>query len=108
MKKILYTDFVSTETLIESLLEQKEFKRVVTLSNLYKFWKKSAGEKLASHSRPYSMTSNGVMVIACKNAIVAQELMLKKTQILVKFQPYTKSLKITVKDLRFDPKKWQN
>ena len=46
------------------------------------------------------------MVIACENAIVAQELMLKKTQLLVKLEPYLKSLKLNVKDLRFDPKKW--
>ena len=48
----------------------------------------------------------GVMVIACENAIVAQELTLRKTQLLVKFEPYLKSLKMNVKDLRFDPKKW--
>ena len=47
------------------------------------------------------------MVIACENAIVAQELMLKKTQILTKLEPYLKSLKMKVKDLRFDPKKWR-
>ena len=53
------------------------------------------------------MLGGGVMVIACENAIVAQELMLKKTQILVKFKPYLESLKIKVTDLRFDPKKWE-
>ena len=47
------------------------------------------------------------MVIACENAIVAQELTLRKTQILVKLEPYLKSLKLSVKDLKFDPKKWQ-
>ena len=47
-----------------------------------------------------------VMVVACENAIVAQELTLRKAQILAKLQPYTKSLKMNVKDLKFDPKKW--
>ena len=32
--------------------------------------------------------------------------MLKKTQILIKFKPYLESLKIRVKDLKFDTKKW--
>ena len=53
------------------------------------------------------MMGGGIMVIACENAIVAQELMLQKTQILSKLQPYLKSLKMNVKDLKFDPKKWQ-
>ncbi len=93
--------------MIEELLEKKEFKKAMTRSNLYKFWGKVAGAKFAEKSRPYSMMGGGVMVIACENAIVAQELMLKKTQLLVKFQPYLESLKIKVTDLRFDPKKWE-
>ena len=48
------------------------------------------------------------MVIACENSVIAQELMLKKTQLLGKFKPYLESLKINVKDLKFDAKKWQN
>lgn len=108
MKKVLYTDFVKTEFLVEELLDKKEIKRAITRSNLYKFWAKAAGEKFAKRSKPYSMMAGGVMIIACENSIVAQELALRKTQILVKLQPYVKSLKMNVKDLRFDPKRWEN
>lgn len=107
MKKVLYTDFVSTEEIIADMLGNKEIKRAITRSNLYKFWEKAAGKKFAEKSKPYSMLGGGIMVIACENAIVAQELMLKKTQILTKLEPYLKSLKMKVKDLRFDPKKWR-
>ncbi len=106
MKKILYTDFVGTSEIIAEMLENKEIKKAMTRSNLYKFWGKVAGAKFASKSKPYSMIGGGVMVIACENSIVAQELMLKKTQLLVKFKPYLDSLKINVKDLKFDAKKW--
>lgn len=106
MKKVLYTDFVTTESLVEELLGKKEIKKAITRNNLYKFWGKIAGEKFAKKSKPYSMISGGIMVIACENPIVAQELTLRKTQLLVKFEPYLKSLKLNVKDLKFDPKKW--
>lgn len=106
MKKVLYTDFVTTESLVEELLGKKEIKKAITRNNLYKFWGKIAGEKFAKKSKPYSMISGGIMVIACANPIVAQELTLRKTQLLVKFEPYLKSLKLNVKDLKFDPKKW--
>jgi len=106
VKKILYTDFVDTATLIEKMLEKKEIKKAITRSNLYKFWEKSAGQKFAQCSKPYSIMGNGTMVIACKNNIVAQELLLKKFQILKKLEPYLKSLKMNVKDLKFDAKKW--
>lgn len=107
MKKVLYTDFVTSESLIEELLENKEIKKAITRNNLYQFWDKVAGEKFAKKSKPYSMMGGGIMVIACENAIVAQELTLRKTQILTKFEPYLKSLKFKIKDLRFDPKKWE-
>lgn len=106
MKKVLYTDFVGTEQIIAQLLENKDIKKAITRNNLYKFWDKIVGKKFAEKSRPFSMMGGGVMIIACENAIVAQELMLKKTQLMVKFKPYLESLKMNVKDLRFDPKKW--
>ncbi len=106
LKKILYTDFVQTGEIVAELLEKKEIKKAMTRNNLYKFWGKVAGAKFASKSKPYSMLGGGIMVIACENSIVAQELMLKKTQLLVKFKPYLDSLKINVKDLKFDAKKW--
>ena len=106
MKKVLYTDFVSTEEIISVMMEDKDFKKAITRSNLYKFWSKVVGEKFSSKSKPYSMIGGGIMVIACENAIVAQELTLRKTQIITKMQPYTKSLKINVKDLKKKKKKW--
>lgn len=108
MKKILYTDFVGTDSIIEKMLEEKEIRKAITRNNLYRFWAKVAGAKFAQKSRPYSMLGGNVMVIACENGIVAQELMLKKTQILVKLKPYLDSLKLKVSDLKFDPKKWSN
>ncbi len=107
MKKAIYTDFVQSSELIEQLMGQKEFKKAVTRSNLCKFWGKIVGSKFAEKSKPYGMGANAVMIIACENAAVAQELQLKKFQLLEKFQPYLQSLKMSVKDLRFDAKKWQ-
>lgn len=106
MKKVLYTNFVTPDEILSVMMEQKEIKKAITRSNLYKFWSKVVGPKFAEKSKPYSMLGGGTMVIACENAIVAQELMLKKTQLLVKLQPYMKSLKMNVKDLKFDAKKW--
>lgn len=106
MKKILYTKFQNMDEIIAKLMERAEIRKAITRSNLCKFWRKVAGEKFAQNSKPYSMLKGSVMVIACKTPIVAQELMLRKTQLLVKFQPYAQSLDIKVKDLKFDAKKW--
>lgn len=106
MEKVLYTNFTSTEELVNELLEQKEFKKAITRTNLMKFWQNVAGAKFAEKSKPWGMLGSNTMIIACENAIVAQELLLQKNKLLEKFKPYTKSLKIRVDDLRFDAKKW--
>ena len=105
-KKVLYTDFEGIGDVLEKILEDKNFKKAITRSNLFKFWKKVVGEKFQDKSKPYSMTSNSVMVIACKSSVVAQELMLRKNKIMKDFEPYLKSLKMNIKDLRFDVKRW--
>lgn len=106
-KKVLYTNFEGIDEIVSQLLEDNNvLKKAITRNNLFKFWKNVVGEKFQNNSRPYSMTSGFVMIIACKNSTVAQELMLRKTKILKDFEPYLKSLKIKVKDLRFDVKRW--
>jgi tRNA A37 N6-isopentenylltransferase MiaA len=108
MKKILYTKFKNIDDIIADLMKNAAIRRAVTRSNLYKFWGKVAGEKFAQHSKPFSMIKGSIMVIACETPTVAQELMLRKTQLLVKFKPYVESLNMKLTDLRFDSKKWKD
>lgn len=106
MKKILYTNFQNIDDIIAELAQQKDIKRAITRNNLYKFWSKAAGTKFAQNSKPYSMLKGSIMVVACKTPTVAQELMLRKTQIITKLKPYLESLHIKISDIKFDSKKW--
>ncbi len=106
MKKILYTKFKNIDDIIADLMKNAAIRKALTRANLCKFWNKVAGEKFAQNSKPYSMVKGSIMVIACKTPVVAQELMLRKTQLLVKFKPYVESLNMKLTDLRFDAKKW--
>lgn len=106
MKKVLYTNFDGIDSIIESMLGSKEMKKAITRNNLYKFWEKTVGAKFAKISFPYGMAPNNIMIISCKNAVVAQELLFKKQEILESIKPYAKSLQMKIVDLRFDPKKW--
>ena len=63
----MYTDFEGVDSVIAELLNNKDIKKAVTRSNLYKFWKSIVGEKFGEKSKPYSMIGGGVMVIACAN-----------------------------------------
>ncbi len=106
MKKVLYTDFEGVDTVISTMMDNPQLKKAITRTNLCNFWDKILPQKFKGKSKPYSMLPGGVMVIACQNPIVAQELSLYKVILLKKFEPYIKSLKMRVQDFKFDPKKW--
>ena len=106
MGKVLYTDFEDMETIISSMMDNPMFKKAVARTNLFNMWDKILPEKFRKKSRPFSMLPGGIMVIACENPVVAQELSLRKITLMQKFQPYMKSLQLNVKDFKFDPKKW--
>ena len=107
MGKILYTDFEGVDDVISSMMDNPMLKKALTRTNLYNFWDKILPEKFKKRSRPFSMIPGGVMVVACENPVIAQELALHKIMLLKKFEPYAKTLKIRVTDFKFDPKKWE-
>ena len=108
MSKVLYTDFEGIDSIIDSMMDNPQLKKAVARTNLFNTWDKILPEKFKKKSRPYSMMPGGIMVIACENPVVAQELSLYKIILLKKFEPYLKTMQMRVKDLKFDPKKWQN
>ena len=107
MSKILYTDFEGVDDVINSMMDNPHLKKALTKTNLYKFWNSILPEKYKQKSKPYGMLPGGIMTVACQNPVVAQELSLHKIMLLKKFEPYAKSLKIRVVDLKFDSKRWE-
>lgn len=107
MKEILYTDFKGMDSLITDMLEESDvLRKAMKRANLYAFWSKAAGKPFDTKSKPYGMAGENVMIVACENAAVVQELTLRKKQIIKKLIPYVKPLNINLKDIRFDIKKW--
>ena len=107
MEKVLYTDFVSVDSIISSMMDNPQLKKAVAKTNPMSVWDKILPQKFKSRSVPYGMLPGGVMIVACENPVVAQELSLYKVLLMQKFAPYLKSLNLRVTDLKFDPKKWQ-
>ena len=107
MGKVLYTDFEGIDSIIGTMMDNPQFKKAVARTNLFNMWDKILPEKFRQKSRPYSMLPGGVMVIACENPVVAQELSLRKILLLQKIQPYLNAMHMKAADLKFDPKKWE-
>ena len=107
MSKVLYTDFEGVDDIIGSMMDNPQLKKAITRTNMYKFWDSILPEKFRGKSKPYGMLPGGIMTIACQNPVIAQELSLHKIMLIKKFEPYAKSLKMRVIDLKFDPKRWE-
>ena len=85
---MLYTDFEGIETIISDMMDNPQLKKAITRTNMYNFWDKILPEKFKSKSRPYSMLPGGIMVIACSNPVVAQELSLYKIILMKTSMPF--------------------
>jgi len=107
MKKVLYTDFEGVDSVINDMMDNPQLKKAIARTTLRNFWDNILPQKFKGKSRPFSMMHGGTMVVACENPVVAQELSLYKVILMKKFEPYSKTLKMRVTDLRFDPKKWE-
>lgn len=108
MGKVLYTDFEGVDDVISSMMDNPQLKKAISRTNMYKFWDSILPEKLRGKSKPFSMLPGGIMTVACKNPIIAQELSLHKVMLIKKFEPYAKSVNMRISDLRFDPKRWSD
>ena len=106
MGKVLYTDFEGVEEIIGSMMSSPQLKKAIARTNMYSFWEKILPEKFKNKSKPFSMLPGGIMVVACQNPVVAQEMSLYKIMLIQKFAPYMKGLNIKINDMRFDPQKW--
>lgn len=107
MKEILYTDFKGVDSLIADMLKDDDvLQKAMKRANLYSFWAKVVGKPFDKKSKPYGMAGKSTMIVACENAVVAQELTLRKKQIIKKLTPYVKPLNISLEDIRFDIKRW--
>ena len=107
MSKVLYTDFEGVDDIIGSMMDNPQLKKALTRTNMYKFWDSILPEKFKGKSKPFGMLPGGIMTVACQNPVIAQELSLHKIMLIKKFEPYAKSLKMRIIDLKFDPKRWE-
>ena len=108
MEEILYTDFKGIDSVVEDMLNGNDvLRKAMKRSNLYTFWAKIVGKPFDEKSKPCDMLNATTLVVACENAVVVQELTLRKRELIKKYAPYVKPLRIDLKDIVFDPKRWQ-
>ena len=108
MKKIKYSNFES----MKDIINQLDLKYDATIeTNKQKFfdqWENIVGKKLSSVSKPIEINKNSVLVVACKNSFIANELFLAKNNFIELIEDKSKELGLEIRDLRFEYKNWNS
>ena len=107
-KEILYSDFKSLGSVMSSVLQNPVLRQGLKKASLFKFWSKIAGKKFEKYSKPESITSSNVLVVACANAAVSSELTMFKQDILKKVKTYANTLGLEIEDINFSHKIWKS
>ena len=107
MEKILYSDFENVEDILSSLKRKLQPKKQSKVLTLFFAWREIAGEKLAKFSKPIGLTKDKTLIVACKNAMISQELYLNKNRILESVKFYAQNLQLKVEDISFSHKIWE-
>ena len=108
MKKILYSELNPLGSVLDSVVNDLNLSKGIQKNTLFKFWSKIVGKKFEKLSKPISINQRDELIVACANSMVTSELLLFKTDILKKMEPYTKPLKIKIVDIVFSHKIWRD
>ncbi len=88
------TDFSTAADIIKSLgltlNEEYEKKKAF----LFEQWSEIAGQSVAKYSYPDKLTEEGVLIIKCKNSVVANEIFNLRTKINEEFRKRAKIINL--------------
>ena len=100
----------SLGVVMDSIIKNPVLQKGVKSATLFKFWSKVVGKKFENVSMPISLSKKidkYVLLVACESAVVSSELTLYKTQLIKKFNTYSKPLAVEISDICFSHKHWK-
>ncbi len=107
MKRINNSNFELIEDIIQTIDFKFDASRQNKLDCFKKFWKSITGN-LSEVSRVYDILEDDTMIVICKDSFVTNELYLQKNKLLKKMEEKMQELGITIKDIKFNYKKWKD
>lgn len=98
------SSFTNLSDILGPLVSNIKLDQRLREHSLFSLWPYIVGENLSRLSRPIFFDHAGVMVIACSDASCAQELSLKKMQIVDQLKRAGRGMNVKVTGVRFDMK----
>lgn len=107
MKRINNSNF----ELIEDVIKELEFNytedKAEKIEKLTGYWIETVGNKISQFSKVLEVSADNIVTIVCADSFIANELYFEREQLIMKVNEKAKNLGITIKDIRFNYKKWK-
>ena len=107
MKKLNNSNFELLEDIIKELDFQYKQDNQNNLDNLNKYWRELVGKKISAFSKVINFSDKNILTVACSDSFVANELYYEKQNLLEFMNKNMQNLGITIKDIKFNYKKWE-
>ena len=107
MKRINNSNFELLQDVIKSIEFNYVEEKATEVEKLTGYWVETVGNKISQFSKVLEVSADNTLTVVCSDSFVANELYFEKLQLLKKMNEKTKNLGITIKDIRFDYKKWK-
>lgn len=106
MKKINYLELDAVADIMGNILNTPKMQYGLKKTTLFQFWDKVVGKKFFEHTKIKDI-SNDILTVATDSAAVTAEMSMFKSDILKKFNTYSKPLGIVIRDINFSHKIWK-
>ena len=94
MKQMKSSDFETVADILKTLDLKYNADYETKIQEFYSYWKEAVGEKMADYSEPKELTSDGVLIIGCRNSVVANEIFNSRIRINEKLKKKAKNLEL--------------
>lgn len=107
MKRINNSNFELLEDIIKTIDFNYHPDKNEKLNNIGCLWNEIVGNKISKLSKVYELSTDNKLTIICSDSIVANELLFNKNKLIDYMNKKLEKLGTTIKDIRFDYKKWK-
>lgn len=107
MKRINNSNFELIQDVIKGLEFNYVEEKAGEFEKLSSYWIEIVGNKISQFSKVFEISADNTLTIVCADSFVANELYLEKVNLLKKMNKKAEECGITIKDIRFDYKRWK-
>lgn len=107
MKEIINSKLSSLAKKINEVKATINIEAGLKRTSFFEAVKNAFGKKFKDKVKPLCLKKDGLLIIACKNSNVTNELFMLRDDVLNKIQNIAKPLDITISDVIFSHKYWQ-